>query len=163
MINLIRPIILLCIAAVLFPVSAQKTMTGTWCVQDQGLSITFQGNDSVLVTSSEEDGANGKGAYSLSDSLLTATITSEDIVIRMCYQYKWQKDSSILARQIYFIADQDTAENPNTTVVMKRCGKSAGASLKTVAPKAAGPAAAPPPTTPSCKKAAIPKDSSSGK
>jgi len=163
MITLTRTIILLFITALLFPIAAQKPMTGTWCIQDQGLAITFQGKDSVLITSTEEDGANGKGAYSLTDSLLTATITSEDIIIRMCYQYKWQKDSSILARQIYFIADEDTAENPNTAVVMKRCGLGAGAVSKSAAPKASGNTAAPPPATPSCKKAPSPKDSSSGK
>jgi hypothetical protein len=162
MIKPIRPILLLIIAAVLFPVSAQKIMTGAWCIQDQGLSITFQGKDSVLVTSTEEDGVNGKGAYSLTDSLLTATITSEDIVIRMCYQYKWQKDSSILARQIYFIADQDTAENPNSTVVMKRCAKGAGAAPKAAEPKATAHAAAQP-AKPSARKKAASKDSLSGK
>jgi hypothetical protein len=104
------------------PAFSGKTMNGTWCIEQEGLTITFAGKDSLTVSSTEEDGVTGKGSYTMSDSIFSATVANEELSVKLGYRYAWQKDSTINAKQIYFIVDKDTAENNPGPVTIRHCG-----------------------------------------
>jgi hypothetical protein len=99
-----------------------RSLTGTWCLKGQDLSIAFLGKDSVKVTSSAKNGVNGTGSYTKQDTMFVATVQSSETAIRMGYRYEWQSDTSIMARLLFMTVDGDSVALADSSVSMRRCG-----------------------------------------
>jgi hypothetical protein len=101
-------------------------LTGTWCVGREGLVISFGGKDSIRVTSSSDESIDGRGTYTKKGETLTATLTNEDLTLRMGYRYQIKPDSSIRARILFFTVNGDSVNHPVRWLQMKRCDPSKG-------------------------------------
>jgi len=117
---------LVCCAA---PANAERTLTGTWCLEEEELQITFTGKDSVKVRSTAEDGVNGSGSFRKQDTMFVATIAADSLEVKMGYRYTWKTDSLIQARTLFMTINGDSVNVPGTDVMMKRC-KAAAAPAK---------------------------------
>ncbi|MBD3344571.1 MAG: hypothetical protein GF401_05875 [Chitinivibrionales bacterium] len=100
---------------------AGDSFDGTWCVEEQDLSITFQGNDSLKVKSVGDEGVSGVGSFAVDDSLLRAKIVNGDLSVEMGYRYKWDSDEKVSARLSFFIVNGDSVEHPTEWMSMVRC------------------------------------------
>jgi len=101
--------------------AALKAPTGTWCIDREGLIISFRTKDSLTVRSSSDETVNGDGTYSVKDSIVAATVANGDVVIRLSYQFRWKNDSTIMARPVFFAVNADTIAKPDSLMIMKRC------------------------------------------
>jgi hypothetical protein len=115
---------LLLASAALAPAAGtnSRSLSGTWCLKGQDLSIAFLDKDSVRVTSSAKNGVNGAGRYTRQDTMFVATVQSSETTIRMGYRYEWQSDTSIMARLIFMTVDGDSVALADSSVSMRRCG-----------------------------------------
>jgi hypothetical protein len=111
----------LTLAGTLSLYGAEATLLGSWCLEDENLVITFVDNDSVLVTSSTEEGVNGQGSYEKQDSMFVATLVNDDLEIRMGYQYTWKNDSVLDARTLFLTVNGDSVSHPRGPIIMERC------------------------------------------
>ena len=100
---------------------AEATLLGSWCLEDENLVITFVDNDSVLVTSTTEEGVNGQGSYEKRDSMFVATLVNDDLEIRMGYRYTWKNDSVLDARTLFLTVNGDSVSHPQGPIIMERC------------------------------------------
>ncbi|MBD3319512.1 MAG: hypothetical protein GF350_00280 [Chitinivibrionales bacterium] len=100
---------------------AGNSFQGTWCVDEQDLTIRFHGKDSLKVRSSDEEGVSGAGSYSVKDSLLSATIRNGELKIEMGYRYSWETDSIVRARISFITINGDSVEHPTEWMNMQRC------------------------------------------
>jgi hypothetical protein len=100
---------------------ADKSFTGTWCVGEEGLIINFLGKDSVAVRSKNDETMQGRGTYTVKDSLLTTSIANGDIIIAMGYRYSWKNDSSVTARVVFFTVNGDSADFAPRPLTINRC------------------------------------------
>jgi hypothetical protein len=140
-------------------------LLGTWCVEEQGLLLTFSGNDSLMVGSSTEDGVQGGGSFSKNDSLFTATVVNGEVTMNMGYRYKWKDAKTIQAQATFFVVNGDSVEHPAEWMKMVRCSNSTGSSKQDTAnsntQKGAGTTA--PATTPAAQGGKTPPVQSSKK
>ncbi len=60
---------------------------GTWLVDDEGISITFEDSTKVSYDSDDES-VVGEGTYSYDDTTLTANIVNEDMDMAITYLYE---------------------------------------------------------------------------
>ncbi len=109
------------VLSVVLPLSSQQKFEGTWCVSDEGLVITFQNEDSLSIASLRDESVSGNGTYSVKDTVLVASIESEDLTMEMGYHYKWRSDSLIRARILYFTLNGDSVNHPHHWLKMSRC------------------------------------------
>jgi hypothetical protein len=116
----------LCIAATFLQASPpqDRPLTGTWCLQDEDLVIEFVGDDSVVVSSSSDEGISGRGMYERQDTVFVASIASEDLEIRMGYRYEWVSDSTITAQTLFLTVNGDSVNHPEGNIPMLRCAPS---------------------------------------
>lgn len=104
------------------PVSSKNDFfTGTWCIGDERLIITFTGKDSLHVSSMKDETINGVGTYEKKDSTLIATLLNDDLELKMGYRYKRKSNSRIRAKIIFFTVDGDSVNHPNRWMRMERC------------------------------------------
>jgi hypothetical protein len=104
--------------------AAEKTLLGTWCVEEENLVITFKEEDSLAVRSTTEEGVNGTGAYRKNDTLFEATVHNGEVTIEMGYRYKWLGSKILKALPIYFTVDGDSVNHPTYWMKMSRCDPS---------------------------------------
>lgn len=100
---------------------AEADLVGSWCLEEEGLVITFIDNDSVLVTSTTEEGVNGEGSYEKQDSMFVATLLNDDLEIKMGYQYTWESDTVLDARTMFLTVNGDSVNHPQGPIIMVRC------------------------------------------
>ena len=114
--------ILLLTILLYIPASSKNDFfTGTWCIGDERLIITFTDKDSINVTSMKDETINGKGTYEKKDSTLIATLLNDDLELKMGYRYKRKSNSKIRAKIIFFTVDGDSVNHPNRWMRMERC------------------------------------------
>jgi hypothetical protein len=101
--------------------SKDDFFTGTWCIGDERLIITFTGKDSLRVTSMKDETINGSGTYEKKDSTLIATLLNDDLELKMGYRYKQKSSSRVRAKIIFFTVDGDSVNHPNRWMRMERC------------------------------------------
>jgi hypothetical protein len=101
--------------------SKNDFFTGTWCIGDERLIITFTSEDSLHVTSMKDETINGKGTYEKKDSTLIATLLNDDLELKMGYRYKQKSKSRIRAKIIFFTVDGDSVNHPHRWMRMERC------------------------------------------
>ncbi len=78
------------IAAVL--IAAEGTIfSGTWQVEDEGISITFSDSGKVSYDS-EDESVVGDGKFSFTDTTLTADIINDEMTMRIVYAYENKND-----------------------------------------------------------------------
>ena len=119
----IRKIIAVSLLITLFFSSSlfSKSLSGSWCLEEEDVTITFVGKDSINVSSTSEDGVNGSGKYEKRDTMFVATISSGDLKIQMGYQYKWVNDSTLDTRTLFLTVNGDSVNTPESSVKMTRC------------------------------------------
>lgn len=103
------------------PEKTTGTLTGRWCVADNGLILTFSGKDTMSVASLTDSTTKGSGTYQKDDSTFSATITNNDMVMKMKYRYRWKNKESIEAQSIVFTVNNDTVDSPKEWTTMTRC------------------------------------------
>ncbi|MBD3317922.1 MAG: hypothetical protein GF344_19230 [Chitinivibrionales bacterium] len=104
------------------PTFAEKpAFEGSWCVGREGLLITFSGDDSLSVTNLRDEGVQGAGTYTVDDSMLTASMSTEELTLEMGYQYRWTSDSLLRAKITFFTIDGDSVNHPRRWLRMRRC------------------------------------------
>jgi hypothetical protein len=111
------------ICALVFSSQAQKNnpFTGTWCVESDGLQLTFSNKDTIEVVSLTDPDTKSKGTYEKTDSTFLTTITSNDITMKMKYRFKLKNQNIIDAQAVFFTANDDTVESPKEWKTMVRC------------------------------------------
>lgn len=95
--------------------------SGTWCIGDEKLVITFTGEDSLSVSSSRDESIGGEGTYEKKDSLFIATLINDELELKMGYRYKKKNNSSIRAKIAFLIVDGDSVNHPRRWMRMERC------------------------------------------
>lgn len=117
--------LVICILSISIAKTADKInpLLGTWCVGENGLILTFSGKDSLSVASISDSSVNGKGTYQKNDSTFSATISNNDIIMKMQYRYHWKGKDSIEAQAINFTVNGDTVDSPKEWSAMTRCGR----------------------------------------
>ncbi|MFP4417792.1 MAG: hypothetical protein ACLFSB_11025 [Chitinispirillaceae bacterium] len=108
------------------PLSSEQKFDGTWCVNDEGLVISFLGDDSLSIASLRDESVSGRGTYSIQDTILVASIQSEELTMEMGYHYKWRTDSLVRARITHFTLNGDSVNHPHHWLKMMRCENPAG-------------------------------------
>lgn len=119
-------VLALCLAAFNAAAAPADIFKGTWCVGREGLVISFSGKDSISVSSLSDESVNGRGTYEKKGQSLTATLTNEDLLLKMGYQYEVKQDSSIRARITFFTVNGDSVNHPKRWLRMKRCDPEKG-------------------------------------
>ncbi|MBD3391512.1 MAG: hypothetical protein GF418_05645 [Chitinivibrionales bacterium] len=107
-------------------VPSEDLFSGTWCVGRQGLVISFIGGDTVHVTSLNDASIDGWGTYTRDGSRLTATMTNEDLELKMGYKYRVKEDATIRAKILFFTVDGDSVNHPHRWLRMQRCDPEKG-------------------------------------
>ena len=106
--------------ALIAGVTAAPDLTGTWCAQQEGLTMRFTA-DSIHVSSTRKEGVNGRGLFTLNDTLFTATIINNDVTITMGYRYVRENARTIKAKITFFKIDDEPATPPDRWMRMERC------------------------------------------
>lgn len=101
--------------------SAERNLKGAWCMDSEDVVITFLAGDSVSVTSSSEEGVNGRGTVAKQDTMFVATIAGDELEIKMGYRYEWVTDSTIEAQTLFLTVNGDSVNTPEDAVMMRRC------------------------------------------
>ena len=100
---------------------SESRFSGDWCVSGEGLVISFYGKDSLKISNLQDEGMNGIGAYVQTESTLVASVANEELELEMAYQYKWQDDTLVRARIMYFTVNGDSVNHPQQWMRMARC------------------------------------------
>lgn len=117
--------ILLAMVAAFFTLTAAETelFTGSWCVQDEGITLTFFAADSVRFSSEDDETISGAGTFQFDDSTLTATIDNEGMIMEVSYGYK-VVDEKVSVVTNYVKVNGDAMEASDETMIMVRCNDS---------------------------------------
>lgn len=115
--------ILLTFVVAVFTLTAAENeiFTGSWCVQDEGITLTFSGVDSVRFSSEDDETISGEGTFQSDDSTLTATIDNEGMIMIVSYAYT-VTDEKVSVVTNYIKVNGDAMEASDQTMVMVRCG-----------------------------------------
>ncbi len=95
--------------------------SGTWCIGDERLIITFSGKDSLSISSLKDESIQGKGTYEIKDSTLIANVINEELELRMGYRYKKKNKKTLKAKIIFLTVDGDSVNHPRRWMRMERC------------------------------------------
>jgi hypothetical protein len=95
--------------------------SGTWCIGDERLIITFSGKDSLYVSSLKDESIQGKGTYEIKDSTLIASVVNEELELRMGYRYKKKNKNTLRAKIIFLTVDGDSVNHPRRWMRMEKC------------------------------------------
>lgn len=118
-INLLYALIL--IIFIFIPVTSEDFFSGTWCIGDERLVITFKDSDTLQFYSLEDESINGKGTYEGTDSTLTAIVANDELEVRLGYRYRKKNNSKLKAKFLFFIIDGDSVDHPRRWMRMERC------------------------------------------
>lgn len=102
-------------------VISEDFFSGTWCIGDERLIISFSGKDSLYVSSLKDETIQGKGTYELKDSLLIANMVNDELTLRMGYRYKKRNNKTLRAKIIFFTVDGDSVNHPRRWMRMEKC------------------------------------------
>jgi hypothetical protein len=80
-------ILLIFIFSVLTVFAEKKIFNGKWCVENEGINLTFT-SDSSVSFSSDDETISGSGTYAFTDTTLYANIKNNDMKIEIYYAYK---------------------------------------------------------------------------
>lgn len=112
----------LCWVALLFTsVSSDDCFTGSWCIGREAMIITFEGNDSLHVTSLRDESIHGRGSYETRDSTLIVRVVNEDLTMEMGYRYRVKNGNTMRAKILFLIVDGDSVAHPKRWMRMRRC------------------------------------------
>jgi hypothetical protein len=105
------------------PAAASKNIfQGTWCMGGEGLIISFMGKDSISVTTHKKDGSmSGVGTYVKGDSLLNATVSNQDLNLKLGFLYKIRDAQTIRAKMYYLMVDGEKIDHPSRWMRLRRC------------------------------------------
>ena len=110
-------LVLLCSVALF----ANNTLfSGTWCVEEQEMEITFGEKGTVIYNA--EEGMNGEGNFELVNDTLVANIANEDMEITIKYTYK-EDGESVLVKTASIIINGEAIEHSEEWITLQRCGK----------------------------------------
>jgi hypothetical protein len=101
--------------------AGKDPILGTWCVGEDGLVLTFSGNDSLSVTSRADASVSGTGMYKRNDTNFTATVINDDMEMKMQDRYKWLGKDTISAQALLFTVNGDSVDYPKEWMSMVRC------------------------------------------
>ncbi len=104
-----------------FPTASDDFFSGTWCIGNERLVITFEGSDSLLFYSKKDESINGTGKYEKTDSTLFSTVTNDELELNMGYRYKKQDESKLKAKFLFFVINGDSVNYPRRWLRMERC------------------------------------------
>ncbi len=102
-------------------IASDNLFSGTWCIGDERLVITFKGKDSLEVSSLRDETIQGNGTYQKNDSTLFATVLNEDLELKMGYRYKKKDKSTIKTKIIFITVDGDSVNHPRRWMRMEKC------------------------------------------
>ncbi len=95
--------------------------SGTWCIGDERLIITFSGKDSLAVNSLRDETVQGRGTYQIKDSILIATMINDEMELKMGYRFKEKDKRTIRTKIKFFTVDGDSVNHPRRWLRMERC------------------------------------------
>ncbi len=95
--------------------------SGTWCIGNERLIITFSGEDSLSVTSLRDESIQGKGTFEIKDSLLIANVINDELELKMGYRYKKRDNNSLRAKIVFLTVDGDSVNHPRRWMRMEKC------------------------------------------
>lgn len=98
-----------------------NTLLGTWCVGEDGLVLTFEGEDTLKVASLSDESVSGTGIYKKNDSAFTATVANGDVEMKMRYRYQWVGNDTVKAKAEFFTINGDSVSFPEEWMSMTRC------------------------------------------
>ena len=114
---------LLLLCSVCFTALAQKDefLTGKWCVGEDGLVLTFKGNDSLMVSSRADESVSGNGTFKKTDTSFTAVVKNGDMTMEMKYRYRRNGKDTVDAQAEMFTINGDSVSFPAEWMSMVRC------------------------------------------
>ncbi len=125
-----KMIVALSLSAVIFTISASELFSGSWCVEDEGISLTFAGEDSVKFSSEDDETISGAGTFSSDDSTLTSTLDNDGMIMEVSYNYTVVEDKiEVTTRSLK--VNGDAMETSDEVMTMVRCHSSSEDSTQT--------------------------------
>ncbi len=117
-----KKLITLSVAVAALTISASDLFTGAWCVQDEGITLTFSGENAVEFSSADDETISGKGTFAFDDSTLTATLDNDGMIMEVAYNYtKVEENVEVTTRSLK--VNGDTMESGDEVMTMVRCGE----------------------------------------
>lgn len=90
--------------------AADSTLfTGTWLVEEEGISITFADSGKVSYDSDDES-VVGEGTFTYDDTTLSADIKSEEMDMNITYLYK-KEEGNLKVKTLSVVVNGDTLNN----------------------------------------------------
>ena len=118
-----KMIVALSLSVALLTAAESELFTGSWCVEDEGISLTFAGEDSVKFASEDDETISGAGTFSFDDSTLTATLDNDGMIMEVSYNYTAvEKNIEVTTRSLK--VNGDAMESGDEVMTMVRCGDS---------------------------------------
>ena len=114
-------LLLLLISVVTFA-SDESPFTGTWCVEDEGVSLSFITDTTVRYASEDDETVSGEGNYSADSSTLTASINIDGSLMELVYSYT-EVDDYIEIVTTSMSMDSMPMEVTDIVMKMVRCNK----------------------------------------
>lgn len=112
-------VIFLCLS-LLFVLFATEIFVGKWCVESEGIAITFIGVDSVTFTADDVANINGVGTFSFDDTLLNAKIKNGNMNIEIVYVYETTPVGMSVLTQSFILNGDSLTTNPES-ILLTRC------------------------------------------
>jgi len=102
--------------------STSSFFSGTWCVSEQGIELTFIPGQKVAISATNQgEAVEGSGSYTFSDTSFTATISANDITVITSYFYRVVSDSVVEAKITAMNIDGEAVAYPPEWVNITRC------------------------------------------
>ena len=98
--------------------SASNFKGQSWTVLDEGITLSFVSDDSISITSEEDETVGGKGSYTSSDSTISAKVDNEGTVMSLSYWYNKVSSDTIKAVTREILMNGDTMEVSDDTLIM---------------------------------------------
>ncbi len=100
-----------------------ELFSGVWCVEDEGISLTFIDDTTVTFSSEEDETVGGEGSYTFNDSILTASVDNEGMLMEIEYAYT-VVDETIEIVTAAMALNGEAMEVNDDVMVMVRCNTS---------------------------------------
>jgi len=94
--------------------------SGIWCVEDEGISLTFVDDTTVTFSSEDDETVGGEGVYSFDDSTLTASVDNEGMLMEIEYAYTVVEDEIEIITTAMTL-NGDAMEVGDDVMIMVRC------------------------------------------
>lgn len=108
-------------AAVTTLLAADSSLfTGSWCVEDEGITLTFTGDSTVTFSSEDDETISGSGTFAYDDTTLTATLDNEGMIMEVMYGYTANEETvSVVTKSLK--VNGDAMETSDEEMNMIRC------------------------------------------